>query len=119
MIKHVNNIKYFHDKDFFFGEGGEHYSRSLNKTDQTLRGVLFTKIKDNVLGTYNLLEVARIYCSILEKFIHVSTDEVYGESMLIEDEWCKTEQSILCPTNPYAASKAAAEMLVLSYNHSF
>uniref|UniRef100_A0A6C0AYR0 NAD(P)-binding domain-containing protein n=1 Tax=viral metagenome TaxID=1070528 RepID=A0A6C0AYR0_9ZZZZ len=75
--------------------------------------------KDNVLGTHNLLEVSRLYCPTLEKFIHVSTDEVYGESMLIHDERCKTEQSILCPTNPYAASKAAAEMLVLSYNHSF
>jgi len=75
--------------------------------------------KDNVLGTHNLLEAARLYCPTLEKFIHVSTDEVYGESMLNEDEWCKTEQSILCPTNPYAASKAAAEMLVQSYNHSF
>ena len=75
--------------------------------------------KDNVLGTHNLLEVSRLYCPTLEKFIHVSTDEVYGESMLIRDELSKTEQSILCPTNPYAASKAAAEMLVLSYNHSF
>ena len=75
--------------------------------------------KDNVLGTHNLLEVSRLYCPTLEKFIHVSTDEVYGESMLQQDEKHKTEQSVLCPTNPYAASKAAAEMLVQSYNHSF
>jgi len=75
--------------------------------------------KDNVLGTHNLLEVTRLYCSTLEKFIHCSTDEVYGESMLEVDEQHKTEQSVLCPTNPYAASKAAAEMLVNSYNHSF
>ena len=75
--------------------------------------------KDNVLGTHNLLEVARLYCPTLERFIHCSTDEVYGESMLEVDEQHKTEQSVLCPTNPYAASKAAAEMLVTSYNHSF
>ena len=75
--------------------------------------------RDNVLGTHNLLEVARLHCPNLEKFIHVSTDEVYGESMLQFGEACKTEQSVLCPTNPYAASKAAAEMLVQSYNHSF
>jgi len=75
--------------------------------------------QDNVLGTHNLLEVARLYCPNLEKFIHVSTDEVYGESMLNFNEPCKTERSILCPTNPYAASKTAAEMLVQSYNHSF
>ncbi len=75
--------------------------------------------KDNVLGTHNLLEVARLYCPTLERFIHCSTDEVYGESMLQSNEQHKTEQSVLCPTNPYAASKAAAEMLVTSYNHSF
>lgn len=75
--------------------------------------------KDNVLGTHNLLEITRLYCPTLERFIHCSTDEVYGESMLEVDENHKTEQSVLCPTNPYAASKAAAEMLVQSYNHSF
>ncbi len=75
--------------------------------------------KDNILGTHNLLEVLRLYCPTLERFIHCSTDEVYGESMLEVDEQHKTEQSVLCPTNPYAASKAAAEMLVNSYNHSF
>ena len=75
--------------------------------------------KDNVVGTHNLLEICRLYCTTLEKFIHVSTDEVYGESMISSNESCKTEQSVLCPTNPYAASKAAAEMLVQSYNHSF
>lgn len=75
--------------------------------------------KDNVLGTHNLLEVSRLYCPQLHKFIHVSTDEVYGESMLEADEKHKTEQSILCPTNPYAATKAAAELIAQSYNHSF
>lgn len=50
-------------------------------------------------------------------FLHFSTDEVYGESKDNED--AKNEQSILCPTNPYAASKAAAEMYVNAYNHSY
>tara|TARA_Y100000389_G_C17269720_1_gene417325 strand:- start:202 stop:783 length:582 start_codon:yes stop_codon:yes gene_type:complete len=49
----------------------------------------------------------------------VSTDEVYGESMLNINEQSKTEQSILCPTNPYAATKAGAELIAQSYNHSF
>ena len=75
--------------------------------------------KDNVIGTHNLLEVCRLYCLSLVKFIHVSTDEVYGESKLDFNKTHKTELSLLCPTNPYAASKAAAEMLVNSYNHSF
>ena len=73
---------------------------------------------DNVQGTHNLLEEVRSYRKI-ERFIHVSTDEVYGESMLSSDESHKTEQSILCPTNPYAASKAGAELIAQSYNHSF
>ena len=74
---------------------------------------------DNIVGTHNLLEVARLYCKNLIKFIHVSTDEVYGESMLTTDEISKTEQSVLCPTNPYAATKAGAELIAQSYNHSF
>lgn len=74
--------------------------------------------RDNVLGTHVLLECCRKYGKI-NKFIHVSTDEVYGESMLSIDEKCKTEHSILCPTNPYAATKAGAELIAQSYNHSF
>lgn len=73
---------------------------------------------DNVQGTHTLLEEVRSYGKI-ERFIHVSTDEVYGESMLSTDESHKTEQSVLCPTNPYAASKAGAELIAQSYNHSF
>ena len=75
--------------------------------------------KDNTMGTHNLLEVARLYCPTLKKFIHVSTDEVYGESKLDADEKHKTEQSLLCPTNPYAATKVGAEALAQSYGHSF
>lgn len=73
---------------------------------------------DNIVGTHTLLEAARLYGKI-KKFIHVSTDEVYGESMLSVDEKHKTEHSILCPTNPYAATKAGAELIAQSYNHSF
>jgi len=74
---------------------------------------------DNVLGTHNLLESARLHCPQLQKFIHVSTDEVYGESMMNPHDVKKTEQSVLCPTNPYAATKAAAELIAQSYYHSF
>ena len=75
--------------------------------------------QDNIVGTHNLLEVNRLHNEKLIKFIHVSTDEVYGESMLEVNESHKTEQSVLCPTNPYAATKAAAELMAQSYNHSF
>lgn len=73
---------------------------------------------DNVVGTHTLLEACRKYGKI-EKFIHISTDEVYGESMLSENEEKKHEGSVLCPTNPYAATKAAAELIAKSYYHSF
>ena len=72
---------------------------------------------DNVVGTHNLLEASRIYGKI-NKFIHVSTDEVYGESSL-DDMIKKNEMEVLCPTNPYAATKAAAELICRSYLKSF
>ena len=75
-----------------------------------------TYTNDNILGTHNLLEAVRVHCKTLKLFIHVSTDEVYGEN---ESEDIKTETSILCPTNPYAATKASAELLAQSYHHSF
>ncbi|RNF08349.1 putative GDP-mannose 4,6 dehydratase [Trypanosoma conorhini] len=68
---------------------------------------------NNVLGTHVLLECARTYGKI-EKFIHVSTDEVYGQ---VTDS--KKEEGTLNPTNPYAATKAAVEYIVKSYHISF
>jgi len=69
---------------------------------------------NNVLGTHKLLEACRIYGNV-KRFIHISTDEVYGE---VHDGDCH-EHATLDPTNPYAASKAAAEFIVKSYYHSF
>ena len=73
--------------------------------------------KDNIMGTQNLLECCRNYGNI-KKFVHVSTDEVYGESHLNSTNK-KTELDLLCPTNPYAASKAGAEMIVNAYHFSY
>jgi dTDP-glucose 4,6-dehydratase len=70
---------------------------------------------DNVLGTHHLLETVRKYGRV-KRFIHVSTDEVYGEVAIDETS---SEKSLLNPTNPYAASKAAAEFIVKSYNKSY
>lgn len=67
----------------------------------------------NVLGTHNLLECSKVYGKI-EKFVHVSTDEVYGE---VEEH--QQESALLNPTNPYAATKAAAEFIVKAYRKSF
>jgi dTDP-glucose 4,6-dehydratase len=71
---------------------------------------------DNILGTHSLLECCRIYGKI-NRFIHISTDEVYGE-VDINHNGC-TEESLLNPTNPYAATKAGTEFIVNSYYYSF
>lgn len=76
-----------------------------------------TFTKTNVLGTHNLLEFALRHDKPL--FLHVSTDEVHGT--VDDDILLRTSEpyAILDPTNPYAATKAAAEMLVRSYGHSY
>lgn len=75
-------------------------------------------INDNVNGTSILLESCRKY-GLIKKFIYISTDEVYGESEFTEGEKGKTENSPLYPTNPYAATKAGAELLARSYFCSY
>jgi dTDP-glucose 4,6-dehydratase len=77
-----------------------------------------------VLGTFNLLEAVRTYWSELSdssksefRFLHVSTDEVYGEIAIDSED--STEISLLNPTNPYAATKAGAEFIVRSYYYSY
>jgi dTDP-glucose 4,6-dehydratase len=67
-------------------------------------------IRTNVLGTQVLLEGARRYP--IGRFVHISTDEVYGS---LGPQGRFTEESPLRPSSPYAASKAAADLLVLSY----
>jgi dTDP-glucose 4,6-dehydratase len=71
-------------------------------------------IKDNIIGTYTILEcVKESGC----RLVHISTDEVYGEVDL--DETSHPDTSVLNPTNPYSATKAGAELLVKAYGHSF
>lgn len=70
-------------------------------------------IETNVLGTYSLLEAARKHDKL---FIHVSTDEIYGDA---ENEGSFTENDILKPSNPYSATKASADLLVESYYRTY
>jgi UDP-glucose 4,6-dehydratase len=70
---------------------------------------------DNVIGTHTLLEVIR-ESGCVKRMLYVSTDEVYGST---SDHSPNTVDSLLEPSNPYAATKASAEMLVKSYAHSF
>jgi len=71
---------------------------------------------NNAYGTHVLLEKLRELKPGVE-FIHFSTDEVYGES--ITDKPFSEDTGVLKPTNPYSASKAAAEMIVQSYIDSY
>lgn len=71
-------------------------------------------MQTNILGTQTLLEAALAHR--VEKFIQISTDEVYGS---ITEPGLFYEDSPLAPNNPYAASKAAAELISKSYQHTY
>ncbi len=81
-------------------------------------------IRTNVEGTFALLEAARAYWSVLEgdakrdfRFLHVSTDEVYGS--LGSDDAPFTETNPYEPNSPYSASKAASDHLVRAWHHTY
>ncbi|KAE9599444.1 putative UDP-glucose 4,6-dehydratase [Lupinus albus] len=72
---------------------------------------------NNIYGTHVLLEGCRV-TNLVKRFIHVSTDEVYGETKL-DTNVGNHEASQLLPTNPYSATKAGAEMLAMAYHRSY
>ncbi len=72
-------------------------------------------VESNVIGTYNLLEFCRQHQPRLLMFFYVSTDEVYGPALPGIDH---PEDAPHRPSNPYSATKAAAEDLVHAWNHS-
>ena len=81
-------------------------------------------IQTNILGTFNLLECARAHLGGLDdaartafRFLHVSTDEVYGS--LAKDDPAFTERHRYEPNSPYSASKAASDHLVRAYCHTY
>ena len=81
-------------------------------------------IQTNIVGTFRLLEAVRAYWKTLEgdaqqdfRFLHVSTDEVYGS--LSKDEPAFAETHRYEPNSPYSASKAASDHLVRSYHHTY
>jgi UDP-glucose 4,6-dehydratase len=94
------------------------HAQILNIDNSFGNSIRFTK--DNVVGTHTLLEAAKEQGDQIRRFVHVSTDEVYGESSKdAGDDARKREGDALNPTNPYAATKVAAEFLVKSYHTSF
>jgi dTDP-glucose 4,6-dehydratase len=72
-------------------------------------------IETNVLGTGNLLRAA--YDHGVNRFLHISTDEVYGALSLHDPSF--TENTPLAPNSPYSASKASADMLVRAFNKTY
>jgi len=93
-----------------------HVDRSIHGPDDFVR--------TNVNGTFSLLEEARAYWSELSeeekkgfRFLHVSTDEVYGS--LKPDEAAFSETTPYSPNSPYSATKAASDHLVRAYHHTY
>lgn len=93
-----------------------HVDRSINAPDIFLQ--------TNIMGTYTLLEATRAYVEKAPQairnsftFLHVSTDEVYGD--LEEDEPAFTESTAYSPSSPYSASKAASDHLVRAWGRTF
>ena len=96
-----------------------HFAASTHVDNSFGNSLAFTA--NNVAGTHTLLEASRACGSQIRRFVHVSTDEVYGENMSYDDmsDVNQEDSAALSPTNPYAASKAAAEMLVQAYARSY
>lgn len=81
-----------------------HVDRSINNTN------LF--FQTNIIGTQVLLDACRKY---KVRFHQISTDEVYGDLPIERTDLCFTEKTLLNPSSPYSASKAGADLIVLSY----
>src|SRR5438445_1691836 len=93
-----------------------HVDRSIHGPDDFIR--------TNVNGTFSMLEEARTYWSALNgaertafRFLHVSTDEVYGSLEPTDPAFC--ESTRYAPNSPYSASKAASDHLVRAYHHTY
>jgi dTDP-glucose 4,6-dehydratase len=93
-----------------------HVDRSIDSPEEF--------IQTNIVGTFRLLEAVRAYWGALDagdkaafRFLHVSTDEVYGD--LDKDAPAFSETNRYEPNSPYSASKAASDHLVRSYHHTY
>jgi dTDP-glucose 4,6-dehydratase len=109
--KDICDIDRLVDCDFFINTAAEtHVDNSIRKSDIFL--------KSNVDGVHNLLELLKNYKKegyVVPRFIHFSTDEVYGD--IINGEHIETD--LLKPSNPYSATKAAADMLIIAWARTF
>jgi dTDP-glucose 4,6-dehydratase len=117
------------DRELVGGLMGEHRIRAVvhfaaeSHVDRSIYGPQ-AFVETNVLGTFQLLEAVRRYWEGLPgpdqeefRFLHVSTDEVYGSLMPMDPPFCETTP--YAPNSPYAASKAASDHLVRAYHHTY
>lgn len=104
LVSHL--IKQYHITHIINFAAESHVDRSILNPD--------VFIETNVKGTLNLLNCVKQYG--IEKFVQVSTDEVYGS---LGPDGYFTEETALAPNSPYSASKTSADMLVRSYNETY
>jgi dTDP-glucose 4,6-dehydratase len=107
----INDIKFLYECDYVINTAAEtHVGNSIANSDEF--------VKSNVNGVHNLLELIKNYrqeTSNTPTLLHFSTDEVYGDI----EEGAHTETDLLKPSNPYSATKAAADMLVLAWGRTY
>jgi dTDP-glucose 4,6-dehydratase len=107
----INDIKFLYECDYVINTAAEtHVGNSIANSD------IF--VKSNIDGVHNLLNLIKNYrheSSKLPTLLHFSTDEVYGDIK----EGAHTEIDLLKPSNPYSATKAAADMLVLAWGRTY
>ena len=92
-----------------------HFAAESHVDNSILNPGMF--IRTNVNGTANLLNLCMRYLPNLEKFVHVSTDEVYGSLGL--GDLAFTEEAQIKPNSPYSASKASSDLIALSYYSTY
>jgi dTDP-glucose 4,6-dehydratase len=107
----INDLKFLYDCDYIINTAAEtHVGNSITNSDDF--------IKSNINGVHNILELIRNYRQETGKMptlLHFSTDEVYGDIT----EGAHTESDILKPSNPYSATKAAADMLIMAWARTY
>ncbi|MBU1098494.1 MAG: dTDP-glucose 4,6-dehydratase [Bacteroidetes bacterium] len=102
--------------DYIFSKFGIKHVINFAAESHVDRSILGSEIffQSNVIGTNILLEAARRYQ--VERFLQISTDEVYGS---LGPEGLFTETTPLSPNSPYSASKASADMMALAFHHTY
>ncbi len=109
--KDICDIDRLVDCDYFINTAAEsHVDNSIRKSDVFLHS--------NIYGVYNILELLKKYQKegyVVPVLVHFSTDEVYGD--IIEGE--HFESDLLKPSNPYSATKAAADQLITAWSRTF